>query len=125
MSHSSNKEELKKCLDALSSAMNLKPMTEEVCFRVIDHVLHDSEYNGVRGMNGWECHMRGIITERELRNLVMAHSATKISSFNGINEPSCNKYTSQSLCNAFEISLFGRLVKLNEIDVLDSWEKNV
>ncbi|OZG72616.1 hypothetical protein BTA51_13890 [Hahella sp. CCB-MM4] len=123
MNRSPDRVELKKCLDDLASAMNLEQMAEELSLSVIDHVLYDLELNGIRGKNGWECCAKGLITERELRNLTMAHAVSKISRSNGVKEPAFNTYASKHLCEAFERSLLGRPAILKESDVLDPWEK--
>lgn len=124
MNEAPNKEKLKICISDLAAAMGMKSLPEELSSNLIEHVLYKGEYQGVKGKNSWAGLIQGIITEREARNLLMAHSATKISNFNDKEEPGCNTYSTKVLCSNFEIALLGRVANLNSIDQLDPWEKN-
>jgi hypothetical protein len=120
-----DRKELLNCFAIMASAMHMNAMNHALGVEVVNHVLYNSKLSGLDGKNAWESYLKGIITERELRNLVMAHAAAKISNYNCIEQPDFEIFNSKSLCNAFEISLFGRLANLQEIDILDPWEKNL
>jgi len=114
---------LKQCMANMAFAMQFKPLTEEKSQLLLDHVLYDGLYNDQQGKQGLEQLHRGMITERELRNLLMAHCATKISNENKCDEPGCDKYSSRELCREFELAIFGRPGKLYDMDVWDPWKK--
>jgi len=117
-------KKLNACVRDLAHAMKMNALPESLFYHLINHVLYDEKYDNIEGKNGWLCLEKGLLTEREMRNLFMAHSATKIARFNKALEPGCNTYATPELCNSFEYALFGRCVKLVSIDVLDPWEKN-
>ena len=123
MNQEPDKNKLKDCIDAMALAMKMEPLPNDLCFKLIDHVLYNQDYDGIEGKNGWQCFKQKLLTEREIRNLLMAHSATKIARFNKIKEPGCDTYTSMKLCQGFEVALIGRHVNPTKIDVLDPWEK--
>ena len=102
--------------------MNMQPLPDVKAKLLIGHILYDKNYDGVSGKYGWSSLTNNLITERELRNLVVAHCATKISSFNNLYEPGYDTYLTKELCVGFEMALFGREAKLLEFDVLDPWE---
>ena len=116
MDEAPNKEKLTICIGDMATAMGMKSLPEDLCSNLIEHVLYKSEYQGVKGKEGWAGLTRGLITEREARNLLMAHSATKISNFNEKEEPASNTYSTKTLCSNFEIALLGRSAYLNSID---------
>ena len=115
--------ELLECMRNLADAMNMDPLPSEIAEQVFDHILFDGEFRGISGKDSYECLNRNIITEREYRNLLVAHCATKISSHNKKSEPSCDEYFTQKIANRFEKALLGRLANLVSTDILDSWEK--
>ncbi|WP_419832588.1 hypothetical protein [Endozoicomonas atrinae] len=119
-----NKERVRKCVDLMAHAMGLNPLPEDKSNLLIKHVLFDAEYEGIEGKNGWGAFTSSLITERELRNLLMAHSATKIANYNKVREPGTPDHISKELCNGFELALFGRSSKLLSIDNKDPWERN-
>ena len=96
--------------------MKCIPLEKDLLNSLINYVLYNEK-------DGWAAYKLDIITERELRNLLMAHSATRISQSNNICEPNCSTYVTKELCDNFEYALFGRLAKLNSIDLLEPWEK--
>ena len=110
-----DREKLLSSLAQLAHAMECTPLAKNDAESLIDYVMG-------REKNGWGGYLRGIITERELRNLIMAHGATTTARSNLIEEPNCDTYMSQELCLAFEIALFGRRGELHNIDYRDPWE---
>ena len=66
---------------------------------------------------------RGLITKRELRILLMQHSATKISHSNKSQEPSYDSYLCKDICQKFEIALLGDVVDPRFEAWKDPWEK--
>ena len=124
MNEEINRKELKDCLISLADAMRLKPLSNERAEHLIDHVLYDQAYDGVKGKNAWACFKNSLLTERELRDLLMAHSATKISRHNRENEQDCRTYLTEELCNRFEYALLGKVVIPSGIDVLDPREED-
>lgn len=117
-----DKEKLIECITSMAEAMKFDPLPYDRALQLIEHVLYKGDYNGLKGKKGWLCFEDGIITEREMRNLLMAHSATKIARFNRKDEPSCLDYSSKELCHLFEMTLFGKVVIPKHCDVLDPWE---
>ena len=117
-------DELLKCIENMADAMNYSPLSRERAEQLIEHVLFEREYNGVEGKGSWDSFSSGLITEREVRNILMAHAATKIARENELSEPNMNDYNSPELCHSFEQGLFGKPVMPKECDVLDSWEKS-
>jgi AAA+ ATPase superfamily predicted ATPase len=110
-----DKQKLLSSLAQLAYAMECTPLAKNDAESLVDYVMG-------RGKNGWSGYLRGIITERELRNLIMAHGATTTARSNSIEEPNCDTYMSQELCLEFEIALFGRRCELHDIDYRDSRE---
>ncbi len=117
-----NIENIVACVNELALAMKLEPLPEDRCINLIRHVLYIDSYNGVEGKGSLGCFNQGIITPREFRNLLMAHAATKIAGYNQVDEPGCDKYSSQELCSKFALALLGRSAKLLDCDVRDPWE---
>ena len=111
-------------MSEMATAMGMEPLPEAFSLSLIKHVLYKNKYQGVEGKQGWAGLTRGIITEREARNLLMAHCATKIASFNRATEPGYDMYSTRELCSNFEVALLGRHVKVTKLDLLDPWEKN-
>ena len=118
-----DKKELRNCIRLLAISMKFKPLPEERASQLIDHVLFKGEYDGVKGKDGWICFSEGIITEREIRNLLLAHSASKIAGHNNKTEPNCTEYCTKELCQKFELALLSKIVVPTAFDVLDPWEK--
>ncbi|WP_020409585.1 hypothetical protein [Hahella ganghwensis] len=106
----------------MAEAMKLDPLPYDKAFQLIEHVLYKGEYSDLSGKEGWRCFEGGLVTEREMRNLLMAHSATKIAEFNGKDEPNSLAYSSKELCHLFEMTLFGKIVGPRSSDVIDPWE---
>ena len=106
----------------MAEAMKFQPLSDERAKELISHVLYDKEYDGIDGKDNWKCFQHGLLTERELRNVFMAHTATKIARDDGRNEPNCNDYNSIDLCNGFELGLLGKITKPRKVDQLDPWE---
>ena len=74
---------------------------------LVKHILFNESWEGIEGKEGWISFQHNIITEHELRHLVIAHSATKISQFNNKIEPNYEQYSSEKLLSNFQKSLFG------------------
>ncbi len=119
-----NKVALISCMQLMAELMELISLPNEKAAQLIEYVLFDKEYNGVKGKDGWGCFLVHLITERELRNLIMAHSASKIASYNKKTEPSCYDYITKNLCQKFEIALIGNVIVPKAHDILDPWEKD-
>jgi len=119
-----NLEELKSCIDLMARSMGFSSLPQDRVSRLIDHILFENEYDGVEGKEGWHSFTSGYITEREIRNLVMAHSATKIARYEKKSEPNFLEYSTKELCQQFEVALLGRTVVPTDIDVLDPWERD-
>lgn len=115
-------EKLKKCIRLLAESMTFNPLPEDRENQLIDHVLFKQEYDGINGKESWSKFENHLITARELRNLFMAHSSTKIARHNQRNEPSDKEYITKGLCHKFEIALLGKIVIPGSFDVLDPWE---
>ncbi len=109
-------EKIVNCIDKMAEAMNMKTLPLDRCKALINHVLYDEQYDDVKGKEGWACFQDGLITEREIRNLLMAHSATKISKFNKEDEPNSNEYAFTDLCQAFDAALLGKPADLNKTE---------
>ncbi len=119
-----NKVELIDCVYLMAKQMKLTPLPSARAVQLIEHVLFDKEFNGVKGKDGWGCFLSHLLTEREIRNLMMAHSATRISSYNKKSEPGYNNYGTRNLCQKFEIALLDKVIIPTVHDSLDSWEKS-
>ena len=104
--------------------MSFKPMPKEVTLALIEHVLYEGEFGGQYGKCGLQHLAKNLITERELRNLVMCLSATNLSYFNKKSEPSVDTYGSKALADEFERAIYGRPCALCKSDLLDPWERN-
>ena len=89
---SPNIEQLHQAISLMADAMNCKPLTPTSTDLLINYVLFDGAYGSVSGKDAWPCYQLDLITKTELRNLIMAHSATRIASFNNTCEPSYLKY---------------------------------
>ena len=122
MSNKPSIKELVECINTMALSMKLTPMPHGDTEKLINHILFNEVWNGVKGKEAWKCVEKGLITEREFRNLLMAHSSTKTANFNKVNEPSLDTYYSKELCHRFERALFGRLVVPLKTDQLDPWE---
>jgi hypothetical protein len=99
-------EQLKNCIAAMASDMNMKGIPDELSNKLIHHILYNEEYNGLKGKNVWSSFCEKLITEKETRNLLMAHCSTKIAKFNKLKEPSFDSYASIALYDMFEVALF-------------------
>lgn len=119
----SNIDDLLACIELMAASMEFKSLPQEKAKQLIEHVLFDQKYYGVEGKQAWACYASGIITKREVRNLLMAHAATKIAHENQRNEPQLSSYISPELCHRFECALFGKKIIVRKYDVLDPWEK--
>lgn len=115
-------EKLKKCIRLLAESMGFDALPENREDQLINHVLFKQEYDGVIGKEFWFRFEKQLITERELRNVFMAHSSTKIAMYNQRDEPCVGEYKTKGLCHNFEIALFGSIVVPGSVDVLDPWE---
>ncbi len=91
---------------------------------LLNHLLFGLSLDGFEGKNAWTCLAKGVITERELRNLIMAHCATHLARANKSNEPSSNQYVTEMRCDSFDLALFGRKGVIGETDVRDPWERS-
>lgn len=118
-----NIDDLLACIELMAASMKFKSLSQEKAKQLIEHVLFDQKYYGVEGKQAWACYASGIITKREVRNLLIAHAATKIAQENKRNEPQLSSYTSPGLYHRFERALFGKKIIVREDDVLDPWEK--
>lgn len=119
-----NLEDLKNCIDLMAKSMKFSSLPQDRMSQLIAHVLFDEEYDGVEGKEGWSGFTKGYITGREIRDLMMAHSATKIARHEKKNEPSNTAYSTKELCQKFELALLGKIVVPTDVDVLDPWEND-
>jgi hypothetical protein len=108
MNYSPDLEQLKVCISSMAIAMKMESLPDERCDRLISHILYAKEYDGIEGKSGWECLCNKIITERELRDLLMAHCSIEISRFNKLEEVDYGAYASKALSDMFEVALFPR-----------------
>ena len=120
-----NIKKLNFIIDEISVEMKLNSMPSEMKDRLIDHILFKGEWQELEGIDSWSSHKTGLITKRELRNLILNHVITKISSFNKVSESRTNGQISRSLCNNLEIILFGNAVVPSPSDILDPWETEI
>ena len=111
--------DLVRAMDQLAHAMNCQPMGSDVAESLIAHVLFDKQLHGRNGRNAWASLQCGIITELELRNLLMAHCATSTAQVNDIHEPASDTYLTRDIGLAFEIALLGREAHLAPTDSVD------
>ena len=107
------------CTSTMAKSMHMRPLPLEQCNELLAHVLYTECLQGVEGKNAWESYCMGLITEIEIRNLLMAHCATKISFFNRLSEPDARTYLSRNLSEKFEIALFARPAQRLNSDVVD------
>ena len=66
----------------MSELMGCSALPDDKAKDLIEHVLYDKTWGSVKGKNGWPCFQRKLITEREIRKLIMQHCCTKIASLN-------------------------------------------
>ena len=116
---------LKDCMSSMAKAMGLKTPPAWKCDLILNHILYEQEFNGVEGKNGLNSFTSQFITEREFRNLVMAHCSTKIASYNDTVEPDCYTYSNKELCDNFDLALIDRLTRPTVNDVFEPWDKNI
>jgi len=119
-----NIDKLKVCIAKLAETMGMSALPNELAMNLINHVLYDEEYQSIDGKNSWSSLRGGLITETEMRNLIFAHSATKISYFNKMQEPGCDHYDSESITKAFDMALYGREAIILECE-LNSHNKSL
>ena len=74
-------------------------------------------------MKLWRKSAHALMTERELRNALIALSATSLSHWNNVAKPTNDEYASQGLCLEFDDALFGREAHRHEIDLPEPWER--
>ncbi|WP_163831846.1 hypothetical protein [Spartinivicinus ruber] len=118
-----NIELVKNSIEKMANEMGCEPLPEEKAELLIEHVLYDGIWKGVEGKDGWRSFEAMLITEREIRNLLMQHSRTKIAKFNGKCEFDLACPFTKTVCQSFEIALLGRLAKLSGDENLDYWEE--
>ena len=106
-------------MEELARAMKCQPLASDYAEEFLDYMLYDRELFGLKGRNGWSAFVRGVITELELRNLLMAHCANTTAKLSNVDEPGCNTYDTRKLGLAFEIGLYGREAKLVAGDAVD------
>ncbi len=106
-----NISEFKVSVEMMAKAMCLPIPSEPQVELLFDHVLYDGKFGHVDGKNGFKHFELGLITESELRDLVMAHCASKISFFSERPEPSFNSYESIELNQSFEKVLLGKIIE--------------
>jgi hypothetical protein len=120
-----NLEELIECINLMAGNMSFEILPKKELLGLINHVLFDEHIGQVSGKEAWACLMDNLITERELRNLMMAHSATKLAGFNKKDEPFLSSYLTEDLCHKFDKALFGKIIQSKISEPLDSWDKNL
>ena len=103
----------------------MSSLPETQAKQLINHVLFNNEYNSVAGKEGFECFLKNLITEREFRNLFIAHSVTEIAKFNKKTEPNFINYSTKELCQSVELAFFGKVSIPTQTDTLDPWEINI
>jgi hypothetical protein len=79
----------------------------------IEQFLRDLLY-GKR--EAWSCQREGLITELELRDLLLAHLATFLSRRGGIPEPDAGLWCSAAISLAMEQALYGRAAHRHLVD---------
>ncbi len=100
----------------MAAAMKMRRLEKTVAHSLFKHLLYDFTLEGRKGCARWAAHLGGLITERELRNLLMAHCATQISAANRVSEPSSETYVSEDLERCFDVAIFGRRAILHRRD---------
>jgi len=107
-----NSSALLACAQRLSECMGLAPLPEPNARLLLDHLLGDAEYLNQPGRSLLECFQLDLITEQELRDVLMAHFATKIAHHNQVSEPGFDKHDSSELTALWDSVLFGRPAKV-------------
>ena len=118
MIDSQHQEELAAFVVEMAIEIGCKPLNKNEVAELINFVLFDSQ-----GKNGWACFKAGLITEREIVNLFLAHCTTRIRAKNKDIDMDESKLINQDLTNKIEKLFFGRKAKLLESDVRYDWEK--
>ncbi len=117
-----NIDELKKCILKMSELMGCLPLPDDKLKDLIQHVLYDKKWGSIDGKNSWACFQRKLITEREIRKLIMQHSCTKIADFNNKCETKLGNPYSKEMCQLFEVALLGRVSISMGGEGRDFWE---
>ena len=105
-----DKKDLTECISLMAEAMKFNPLPNHRVNQLIEHVLYEREYDDIEGKEGWITFSKGLTTEREIRDLFMAHTATKIARHNKKEEPSCTEYSTKELRQKFELALLGKII---------------
>ncbi len=103
----------------LASAMECEPLPKDEAIHLLEHLLFHRERHGRKGRARWPLVVRGIITELELRNQLMAHSTTELAHHNNVDHPEHFAGDFRELGLAFEMGLYGREAKLCSADFYD------
>jgi hypothetical protein len=101
---------LRRCMQSLAKAMDLEELPLEIHNSLVAHLLYDGEFGGIGGKNLYEDFKLDLITEREFRNVVIAHFATKLANHNHISEPDCDTYLNKELSESFDKALIGKTI---------------
>ena len=115
-------EPIRDALFLLARSLGIDRVSPEVVDRVIRSVLFGEPLDGFAGKGLWLVFQHELLTERELRNLVMANASTRLAYYSGIDEPGVDMDSARPLCEAFELALFGHRVAPTARDLLDPWE---
>ena len=103
------------CGERTAGAMRQHAGNRDRTVAFFRHLLHGDQAEG--GKDVWECLRLGLITEIEVRDVVMAHFATWLSRENRVPEPSSDTWSSPALEHLFELALFGRPANREELSV--------
>lgn len=94
------------CTVLLADAIGQERPPEDIARTFLTELLHMPQSEG--GKDVWGCLVAGLISEIEVRNLIMAHCSTWLSHLNGCEEPGTHTYDSVKVSAAYELALFGR-----------------
>lgn len=119
-----NIQKLKVAIGKMAVVMECNPISDIESENLIYHVLFGRPRGSVAGRDSWRCFQNGLITEREIRNLIMQHSRTRIAKYNGNSEFDLSNPYTKELCQKFEIALHGKLVEKHKSEGPDYWEHN-
>lgn len=108
---------------SLAQRMSMSSPPDADLDNLLHHVLFAAKRGQLAGRDSWACYCNGLITARELRNLVCAHLATAIAAFNKLEEPDRDTYLSRDLAIEFDLALRGSVSQARTVDVLDPWER--
>ena len=91
-----NLNKLRLCMKLLAKAMDIEQLPPARFDALVAHILYDEKLAGIDGKNALEGFKHHLITEREYRNLVLAHFSTKLANHNRVTEPDFDSYIDEA-----------------------------